>query len=64
MTTEAQQITGYLKLTRAHYLVIDKIEPSPILAIRSELAREMKPETLFLAHDIKDQLTPYAGMIL
>jgi hypothetical protein len=54
--TPAQQIAGYLKLTRAHYYLNGRHSPSPCLALRSLIAFEMESEILFIAIDLKNFL--------
>ena len=50
--TKAQQIAGYLKLSAAHFTSTASAK-GDILELRSKLAKEMEPQTLCLAHDIK-----------
>jgi hypothetical protein len=57
----AEQIIGYLKLTRAHYLANGRLDPSPTLQLRREIAECMPYDVFLLAEKIKDGLTPYNG---
>jgi hypothetical protein len=52
MTTKAEQIAGYLKLSSAHFTA-NGGNVEMILELRRKLAAEMDSETLTLAHDLK-----------
>jgi hypothetical protein len=61
--TQAQQIAGYLKLTRAHYYLLGRHCPSPCLELRSLLVKDMSYETLELAAQLKSLIGgKYLGM--
>lgn len=51
--TTAEQIAGYLKLTRLHYYLVGRDDTRLCLELRSLLSKEMSYETLLLAAQIK-----------
>lgn len=51
--TPAEQIAGYLKLTRAHYYLNGRHMPSPCLELRSLLVKEMDYETYKTTMDLQ-----------